>query len=440
MGKGRFWTFFFFVLISIIFKVSANPKLYQFKHNSTFSFPGKQLKNHTFEEFSTKYQTLQCAYECLKKPRCKSFNFGKDIRICQLNDGNHIEFPSDFVENDSAYGLEYHRREAFSIDKEALGPCLYEPCKNGGRCLDTMTANFERTYFCVCTEGWSGQNCDTKEARIDWSNWEDWGPCTVTCGTGWTVRRRRCEVLATGEKKSVSDCFGRDIEFKSCTFQECPRWGEWSVWGDCSTKDTCGHGVMVRNRNCTNGGTPGVDRYCKGPTNESAPCESINCRGLLKLANGTLYGEGRVEMFDDVLQEWKLICADDSHWDVFSTDLVCKQIGFLEADQAVTDNAYGAGSRYLTIVLTTCKGSEATIQECVRNVTTSCKNFAGVKCKVMGGWSLWTPWGECSVTCENGTRTRTRLCNHPPPNHHGLACPDDQIQYKDCSLPMCPSK
>mgnify|MGYP000569083129 CR=1 FL=1 len=59
---------------------------------------------------------------------------------------------------------------------------------------------------------------------------------------------------------------------------------------------------------------------------------------------------------------------------------------------------------------------------------------------VRGGWSLWSGWGDCSVTCENGARTRTRECNHPPPNNGGTPCPDEDLQYKHCELPMCPGE
>ncbi|KAG8536291.1 hypothetical protein GDO81_026710, partial [Engystomops pustulosus] len=36
-----------------------------------------------------------------------------------------------------------------------------------------------------------------------------------------------------------------------------------------------------------------------------------------------------------------------------------------------------------------------------------------------GGWSEWSEWSPCSVTCESGTRKRTRECNNPSPKCGG---------------------
>ncbi|NWT15620.1 HMCN1 protein, partial [Vireo altiloquus] len=59
-------------------------------------------------------------------------------------------------------------------------------------------------------------------------------------------------------------------------------------------------------------------------------------------------------------------------------------------------------------------------------------------CPVSGEWSPWGPWGPCSTTCGKGTQTRPRLCASPAPAHGGLPCrgPDTQLQL--CHRRRCP--
>ena len=57
---------------------------------------------------------------------------------------------------------------------------------------------------------------------------------------------------------------------------------------------------------------------------------------------------------------------------------------------------------------------------------------------VDGGWNKWTEWGECSVTCEDGLRRRTRVCDYPPPLRGGTFCSDVDWQTKPCTMIMCP--
>ncbi|XP_060595616.1 collectin-12-like [Ruditapes philippinarum] len=52
---------------------------------------------------------------------------------------------------------------------------------------------------------------------------------------------------------------------------------------------------------------------------------------------------------------------------------------------------------------------------------------------VNGGWSSWLSWGECSVTCKDGTRSRTRTCSNPSPSNGGQTCQDVAIENEACN-------
>ena len=46
-----------------------------------------------------------------------------------------------------------------------------------------------------------------------------------------------------------------------------------------------------------------------------------------------------------------------------------------------------------------------------------------------GGYSEWSSFGNCSVTCENetGVQVRTRICNNPEPKENGLNCTQQRL-------------
>ncbi|XP_014802303.1 PREDICTED: hemicentin-1 [Calidris pugnax] len=59
-------------------------------------------------------------------------------------------------------------------------------------------------------------------------------------------------------------------------------------------------------------------------------------------------------------------------------------------------------------------------------------------CPVDGAWSSWLPWAPCSETCGQGTQTRLRLCTSPPPSHGGSHCEGSDTQTQVCSRRRCP--
>ena len=58
---------------------------------------------------------------------------------------------------------------------------------------------------------------------------------------------------------------------------------------------------------------------------------------------------------------------------------------------------------------------------------------------VDGGYTDWTPWGDCSVSCGKGTQTRTRTCTNPPPEGKGSDCKrlGPKSETQDCNKKSC---
>lgn len=59
-------------------------------------------------------------------------------------------------------------------------------------------------------------------------------------------------------------------------------------------------------------------------------------------------------------------------------------------------------------------------------------------CPIDGRWSPWSPWSACTVTCAGGIRERTRVCNSPEPQYGGKDCVGDVTEHQMCNKRSCP--
>ncbi|KAL4222757.1 hypothetical protein ACF0H5_018798 [Mactra antiquata] len=87
-----------------------------------------------------------------------------------------------------------------------------------------------------------------------------------------------------------------------------------------------------------------------------------------------------------------------------------------------------------------CSKLNSLIQICndVKHARLICPRYCNLCHIVDGEWSSWSTWSSCSVTCSNGTKTRTRQCNNPAPSPQGEQCPGSFKETSTCSRKACP--
>lgn len=166
-------------------------------------------------------------------------------------------------------------------------------------------------------------------------------------------------------------------------------WSEYTQWDTCSAK--CGGGMTVRTRCCSNPPPSKGGKQCEGKTYETKACNKQPC----KVDGG-----------------W----SEYSGWSGCS--VTCGR-GYQKRNRFCTNPRPSNGGR-------PCQGSSHQTQACVKRA-----------CPVNGGWSHYSRWGHCSVTCGNGLQSRSRSCTSPPPSNGGRYCFGSAHQSQPCYNAPC---
>ncbi|XP_062599842.1 coadhesin-like, partial [Saccostrea cucullata] len=339
------------------------------------------------------------------------------------------------------------------------------------------------------TCGGSGQEtktCQITHCPVDggWSGWGGWGRCSTTCDAGAQIRTRHCNQPkpAYGGKT----CTGSNHESQSCSQIPCPvngGWTSWESWTTCSV--TCGVGIESRVRSCTHpaplhGGNP-----CTGDLKESqtcilAPCarsckdSSAQCASLKDVFCAPNNTDGQ-----NVCPQTCGICPVDGSWGTWTNWAVCtltcgggvktrsrlcnnpspshggincsgsaQDVDDCNTEQCPVDGAWSVWGNWTPCTLSCGGGIQHRLRscsnpspagggkDCVGNLheTQSCSQ---TPCPVDGGWSSWTDWSSCSVTCGSGQETRTRTCNRPAPLYGGRSCDGNVTEMRSCNQSVC---
>ncbi|KAK6293947.1 hypothetical protein J4Q44_G00362730 [Coregonus suidteri] len=146
--------------------------------------------------------------------------------------------------------------------------------QRGRSCDDVFTSCSDSSLQTRrCTLG----SCESRvHVNSGWGLWSPWSACSVSCGSGLVMRVRLCNFPLS--QHGDSGCRGNTTETHPCDTTPCPIvgiWGPWSSWLPCSV--SCGSGLMIRQRECSNPAPRHGGRKCVGETADYAACNTQPC-------------------------------------------------------------------------------------------------------------------------------------------------------------------
>uniref|UniRef100_A0A8C2ZSP7 Lysyl oxidase homolog n=1 Tax=Cyclopterus lumpus TaxID=8103 RepID=A0A8C2ZSP7_CYCLU len=204
------------------------------------------------------------------------------------------------------------------------------------------------------------------------------------CNLGWTIKNTHvvCGMLGFPHERKVNKNFYKlylerqknhfHIHSVACTGTEvhlaaCPL--EFSKPNATSTCE---------------GGMAAVVSCMPGPLfmQNNALKKKTKTSSNVRLKGGARVGEGRVEVLKD--NEWGTVC--DDRWNLQSASVVCRELGFGSAKEALTGGRMGQGMGPIYMNEVKCFGQERSIWNCpFKNITSEdCQHVedASVRCNV----------------------------------------------------------
>lgn len=168
----------------------------------------------------------------------------------------------------------------------------------------------------------------------------------------------------------------------------------WSNYSSCTV--SCGTGTKTRNRSCTNPRPQHGGNDCRGSSTQTERCFLRNCP----------------------------INGNYSEWTQFSScSLTC-----------------GGGERFRTRTCTNPRAQYGGLNCSGLGPNREVQDCNTQPCPINGGYSEWSNFSACSVSCNSGIKTRYRLCNNPQPQHGGRNCSNlgPAQENRSCFLKVCP--
>ncbi|XP_056594756.1 SCO-spondin [Triplophysa dalaica] len=330
------------------------------------------------------------------------------------------------------------------------------PGVNGTWCQDIIGGNVENRF------------CNIRACRVDggWSRWSSWSRCGKSCGGGRSIRTRSCSSpppknggrKCTGEKNQVKPCNTRPCDdhgcppgqdFVSCA-NECPQRCSDLQQGiqcqrssECQQGCRCPHGQLLQDGVCV----------------QLWQCDCLDASGQSWVAGSThQVGCNNCSCADGTLTCSNHTCAGTCTWSSWSNWASCSSTcgpGRRTRFRSLVSESADVDCQFEEVQHKSCDPGLCP-PLCVRNglegsvgdtwIDGECKQCTcipegeycqDIDCRVDGGWTPWSVWSDCPVTCGKGKQIRTRACINPPPRNNGTYCTGPERDTQNCHAGPC---
>ncbi|KAL9955603.1 hypothetical protein ACROYT_G036947 [Oculina patagonica] len=306
-----------------------------------------------------------------------------------------------------------------------------------------------------------------REVDDGFSNWSDWGPCSVTCGGGTHKRVRTC--TNPPPQNGGKDCEGLKEMSQKCSSNECP-----TAIEACSNyiPHSCSVSLLFvvdgRYTSRVNARRHAILAAVKG----SAAAQIHHHKTAGKIAQVWENLQKQNGATEEIHSSAKIFATNNDRNSIVKYDLIppitAKYIRIIPESWyayialrvefygcAANNGGYSQWGDWTKCSVTCGTGQRSRSRTCTNPPPSSggkdCSGLGPDKetgecdsggCPVNGGYSDWAPYDKCSKTCGGGVQTRKRTCTNPPPASSGKDCsglgPDTYT--RECNTIECPKK
>uniref|UniRef100_A0A3Q3NA32 SCO-spondin n=1 Tax=Mastacembelus armatus TaxID=205130 RepID=A0A3Q3NA32_9TELE len=396
---------------------------------------------------------------CTKPPCSGNSHQEKACNLPQCPDGGAICVGPDCAHRNcswTAWGDWSLCSRSCGVGQQQRVRTYLSPGISGSWCEDILGGNLEHRF------------CNIRPCRVDggWSRWSPWSHCDKHCGGGRSIRTRSCSSpppknggkMCAGEKNQVKPCNTKPCDEKGCPpgqefvlcANQCPqRCSDLQQGIECQEPSEC---------------QPGC-RCPKGQLQQDGKCVQLwQCDCVDSL--GQIWAAGswhQVDCNNCSCNDGQLFCTNHSchstcvwsSWSSWASCSVSCGQGQRTRYRSLIPETEGTDCQFEEVQHKSCEpgpcpplclhdnqelsvGDTWLQGECKQCTCTPEGDYCqDIDCRVDGGWTPWSVWSDCAVTCGQGTQVRTRACINPPPRNNGSDCSGPERETQECYTPAC---